>query len=82
MTFVDAKTQLNDFFSNDEVIFYKSVDDLSKKINFYQKNNGIRNKIAKRGQLKYLKYYNSTKVASFIVDKTMNFNTIKKYFWE
>jgi spore maturation protein CgeB len=82
LTFIDAKTQLNDFFSNDEVIFYKSVDDLSKKINFYQKNNGIRNKIAKRGQLKYLKYYNSTKVASFIVDKTMNFNTIKKYFWE
>ena len=82
LTFIDAKTQLNDFFSNDEVIFYKSIDDLSKKINFYQKNNGIRNKIAKRGQLKYLKYYNSTKVASFIVDKTMNFNTIKKYFWE
>ena len=30
MTFVDIKTQLNDFFDNDEVVFYKDVDDLSK----------------------------------------------------
>ena len=82
LTFVDIKTKLNKFFSNDEVIFYKSMDDLSKKIDFYKINHKIRNKIAKKGQSKYLKYFNSTKIASFIIDKTMNFKTIKKYFWE
>ena len=50
LTFVDIKTQLNKFFSNEEIIFYKSLDDLSKKIDFYKKNHDIRNKIAKNGQ--------------------------------
>ncbi len=31
LTFIDIKTKLNKFFSNDEVVFYKSIDDLSKK---------------------------------------------------
>jgi glycosyltransferase involved in cell wall biosynthesis len=82
LTFIDIKTGLNKFFSNDEVIFYKSMDDLSKKIDFYKLNHKIRNKIAKKGQKKYLKYFNSTNIAGFIIDKTMNFKTIKKYFWE
>jgi glycosyltransferase involved in cell wall biosynthesis len=82
LTFVDVKTKLNKFFSNDEVVFYKSIDDLSKKINFYKKNHNIRNKIAKRGQLKYLKHFNSTKIAGFIIDKVMNSKSINKYFWE
>ena len=82
LTFVDIKTKLNNFFSDDEVIFYKSMNDLSKKINFYKVNHIKRNKIAKKGQKKYLKYFNSNKIANFIIDKTMNFKKIKKYFWE
>jgi glycosyltransferase involved in cell wall biosynthesis len=82
LTFVDVRTKLNKFFSNNEVIFYKSLEDLSKKIKFYNSNPKIRIKIAKNGQKKYHKHFNSTKIASFIIDKTMNFKTIKKYFWE
>jgi len=82
LTFVDIRTKLKKFFSNDEIIFYKSIDDLSKKINFYKSNQKIRIRIAKNGKKKYLKHFNSTKVANFIIDKTMNFKTIKKYFWE
>ncbi len=82
LTFVDIKTKLNKFFSNDEVVFYKSIDDLSKKINFYKINHEIRNKIAKKGQKKYLEHFNSTKIACYIIDKTMNHKNIKKYFWE
>ena len=82
LTFIDIKTKLNKFFSNDEVIFYKSLSDLSKKINFYKVNHRIRNKIAKNGQNKYLKYFNSTKVAEFIVNKSMNIKSNKKFIWE
>ena len=82
LTFVDIKTKLNNFFSDDEVIFYKSMNDLSKKINFYKVNHIKRNKIAKKGQKKYLKYFNSNKIANFIIDKSMNFKKINKYFWE
>jgi hypothetical protein len=82
LTFIDEKTKLNKFFLKDEVVFYKSMSDLSKKINFYKINHKLRNKIAKKGQNKYLKYFNSTLVSEFIVNKTMNIKSKKKYLWE
>ena len=32
LTFIDIKSKLNDFFTNKEVIFYNSINDLSNKI--------------------------------------------------
>ena len=37
MTFADIKTQLDDFFNKDEVIFYKDVNDLSEKLIILQR---------------------------------------------
>ena len=82
LTFIDIKTELTKFFSNDEVIFYKSMNDLSNKINFYKKNKKIRNQIAKKGKLKYLKHFNSTKIAEYIINKTMEYKSKKKYIWD
>ena len=42
LTFVDEKTQLNKLFSNNEVIFYKNVKDLSLKLNEYKVNDKLR----------------------------------------
>ncbi len=81
LTFIDVKTQLNKFFNKNEVIFYNSVDDLSKKIIKYSTNDHLRIKIAKNGQKKYLKHFNSKKVAEFIINKTFNINKNKQYFW-
>ena len=82
LTFVDIKTKLNKFFSKDEVIFYDSLNDLSKKINFYKVNHKMRIKIAKKGQKKYHKYFNSKIIAEYIVNKTMNIKSKKNYLWE
>ena len=82
LTFVDIKTKLNKLFSNKEVVFYKDIKDLSKKINFYKNSHNIRNKIAKNGMKKYHKYMNSTIIASYIINKTLNINKNIKYYWE
>ena len=37
LTFVDVNTKLNDFFNNQEVIFYNNIKDLSEKIYFIKK---------------------------------------------
>tara|TARA_B100000945_G_scaffold95049_1_gene74263 strand:- start:320 stop:655 length:336 start_codon:yes stop_codon:yes gene_type:complete len=81
LTFIDKKTKLNKFFNNDEVIFYNSISDLSKKIIKYSINENLRKKIAMRGQKKYLKYFNSKIVADFIVNKSFEINNNKKYLW-
>ena len=82
LTFIDIKTKLNKLFTDNEIIFYKNIKDLSNKINFYKNSNNLRNKIAENGMKKYHKYMNSKIIASFIIDKTFNINKKKKYFWE
>ena len=32
ITFIDRKTQMNDFFSKNEIIFYDNINDLVRKI--------------------------------------------------
>ena len=68
LTFIDKKTQLNDFFTNNEVIFYNDIDDLAAKIKFYSKNDKLRIKIAKQGKAKYFKLFNGNKISKYIVD--------------
>ena len=68
LTFVDIKTQLNDFFSNDEVIFYNNINDLASKIIFYSKNDKLRRSIAKKGKKKYFNLFDGNKISKYIVD--------------
>ncbi len=82
LTFVDVKTKLNKLFSKDEIIFYKSVRDLSLKINKYKINNKLRNRIAKNGMKKYHKYMNSTLISKYMINKTFHINKKEKFFWE
>ena len=81
LTFIDKKTQLNKFFKNDEVIFYDSIKDLSKKIIKYSNNDKLRSLIAKKGQKKYLKHFNSKKVAEYIINKTLKLNDNSIFYW-
>ena len=82
LTFVDEKTQLNKLFSNNEVIFYKNVKDLSLKLNKYKVNDKMRNRIAKNGMKKYHKYMNSMIVSKYMINKTFHINKKEKFFWE
>ncbi|MDC1002972.1 glycosyltransferase, partial [Candidatus Pelagibacter sp.] len=68
LTFIDKRTQLNDFFSEKEVIFYNNIDELASKIKYYSKNDTLRKKIAKSGKDKYFKLFNGNKIAKHIVD--------------
>ena len=82
LTFVDINTKLNKLFKNDEVVFYKDINDLSKKIIKYKNSEKLRIKIAKKGMQKYHKHMNSVNVASFMINKTFNIKYKKKFFWE
>ena len=83
LTFIHKNTLFSNFFSSDEIIFYSDISNLSEKIQKYAKDDGQRKKIAKRGKMKYMKYFNSTIVAEYIINKTFG-NTYKKnkYLWE
>ena len=82
LTFVDVNTQLDKLFSNNEVIFYKNIKDLSFKINKYKSADNLRRRIARNGMIKYHKYMNSKIICKYIISKTFNLNNRKKFFWE
>jgi len=68
LTFIDKKTHMNDFFKENEIIFYDNLDDLADKIIFYKKNDNVRIKIAKNGKEKYFKLFNEKKTTKRIID--------------
>ena len=80
LVFIDEKTKFSNILNNKEIITYKNVDDLAKKIKKYLDNDKLRIKIARNGRNKYFKFFNSTIVADFIINKT--FKSKKKFYWE
>jgi len=82
VTLIDQKTQFSDFFDDNEMVFYKNVSDLSEKILKLSRDDKLRRKIGKNGKIKYLKYFNSTLVAEYIINKTLGINNKKKFYWD
>ena len=80
LVMVDEKTKIGNFFNKEEIVLYKNIKDLSSKITKFSNDNKLRCKIAKKGRDKYFKYFNSTIVADFIINKTIG--TKKKFYWE
>ena len=78
---IDEKTQYRDFFNNNEMVFYKNTNDLSEKILKISNDDKLRKNIARKGKLKYMKFFNSTVVADFIINKTLGLANKKKYLW-
>ncbi len=81
VTLINEKTGYQDFFDSDEMVFYKSIDDLSEKISRISQDEKLRKKIGRNGREKYLKFFNSTLVADFILTKTFDIKNKNKYLW-
>ena len=83
VTLIDEKTHYRDFFSDQEMVFYKSVSDLAEKITKISKDEKLRRKIGRKGKAKYLKFFNSTEVARYIINKTFEVkNKINNFYWD
>ncbi len=81
VTLIDEKTCYGDFFDDKEMVFYKNINDLSEKIEKISEDEKLRKTIGQKGKTKYMKYFNSTLVADFIINKTYEINGKKKYLW-
>jgi glycosyltransferase involved in cell wall biosynthesis len=80
LVMIDQNTKIGNFFNKNEIVLYRDIHDLSEKIIKYNNDDKLRSSIAKKGRDKYFKYFNSTIIADFIINKT--FEMKKKFFWE
>ncbi len=81
MVMIDEKTKFNDFFTDEEIVFYKNINDLAEKVLKYSYDDNLRKKIAKNGRDKYFKFFNSNLVAQYIIDKTFDQKSKNRYLW-
>ena len=70
-TFIDEKTKFSDFFDNDEMGFYTSIEDLGSKIEKMLRNPNKIDHYAKQGKKRYFELFNSKKITKEIIDKTI-----------
>ncbi len=79
---IDEKTKYQNFFNNNEMVFYKNQNDLSEKILKISADEKLRKRIGRNGKLKYMKFFNSDLVSEFIISKTLDLKNKKKYLWQ
>ena len=82
MTFIDQKVGYSDFFDDNEMGFYKNVDDLLRQIDRLHSNINRVNKISKNGKRKYFSIFNNLIISDYIISKTFNKKGKFKYVWE
>ena len=81
LVFIHEGYKYQDFFNNNEIITFKNINDLNKKIKFFKKNNELLKKIAENGHKKAHKIFNNKIISQYIVDKTMGNKIKKNYIW-
>jgi len=83
LVFLDKKTNFDKFFTNNkEAIFFSNLNDLVKKLKYYNSKISECRKIAKNGYLKFHKIFSSEEICNYILKKTGLKKINKKYFWE
>ena len=81
LTFIHEKYYYQDFFTKNEIVTYKNINDLNKKILTYKNNKKLLKKIASNGFKKAHKIFNNKLISDFIVRKTFGYQVIKKHSW-
>ena len=81
LTFIHEKYYYDDFLNTNEIVFYKNISDLNKKIIYYKNNQSKLKKIASNGYYKSHKIFNNKIISDFIVRKSMGRNITNKLNW-
>jgi len=81
LTLIHENYKYQDFFTKDEIVTFKNMNDLNKKILYYKNNKRLMKKIASNGHKKAHKIFNNKIISDFIVRKTLGLNIVNRYSW-
>ena len=82
MTFIDKKVEYSNFFSSDEMGFYKDIDDLLNQMDKLCGNIVKINKISRNGKKRYFDIFNNSLISDYIMSKTFNTKSNSKIIWD
>jgi len=81
-TLIDEKVKFSDFFSKNDMIFYKDIYDLIDKVNYYKNNERKRTQLGMNGKKRYFKIFNNKVVADYIFSKTLGVKPLHDHVWD
>lgn len=74
-------SNFREFFSDDEVCYFKTPEELVEKLKFFKENPAERMRVAKNGHAKYVELFNEQVIANFMLDVLFDPNKADNYFW-
>ena len=81
LTFINERYQYQDFFNKREIVTYKNIKDLNKKILYFKKNPKFKKIVSYNGYKKAHKIFNNQVITEFMISKIMKLPLNKKYRW-
>ena len=81
LTFIHEEYHYNDFFNKNEIVFYKNIKDLNKKILYFKSKPKLLKFVASNGHKKSHKIFNNKLISDFIVKKSMSIKTDTNLIW-
>ncbi|MFN5588483.1 MAG: glycosyltransferase [Holosporales bacterium] len=81
LTFVDRATGFADLFTEEEIGFYSSLEELGEKIRFYAGHDAARQEMAKAGWHTIHNRFSSDRVAQYILERTLDQSLSLGYDW-
>ena len=82
LTFIDEKVKFQDFFSPEEMMFYKNEEDLCNQIMEIKYNINKINKISKNGKRRYFEIFNNEIISDSIISRSLNTSPKFNYAWK
>ena len=81
LTVFDKASGMEQFFTEEEAIFFSEIEELAEMIDFYLDHDDSRRKVAKAGHDKIHAMHNVEAVCRFIVERTMDLPLSQTYDW-
>ena len=81
LTFQYDGNRMQDFFSEDETVYFHGADDLADKIGFYRRHDDVRRAVAAAGRAKYHRLFNAQRVLKYMVETVLDEPHSEAYEW-
>ncbi|UMM63470.1 glycosyltransferase [Aristophania vespae] len=78
---IERQVGYDQIFSDDEMIFFNSFDELIDKLKFYTNHTEVRQKCARKGWEHYSQIFNERNVADYMIRETLGLLRDDEYLW-
>ena len=81
LTLIDRATGFGDIFTEDELAFYSSEEELISKVRFFKENDDARRRVAESGWRKYHRIFGCEVIAKYLIDTLFGKRAPAKHGW-